>query len=80
MRIRVDPRPQETTMSTSRKRRRRKRSLAGRIAYFVFRSVYKTMRILMVIASAIGPAMPPPPPPPPPPIELVDDEGEKDRT
>jgi hypothetical protein len=30
----------------------------------------------MVIASAIGPAMPPPPPPPPPAIEMVDDEGE----
>ena len=60
-------------MSTSRRRARPKRSLAGTVAYFVFRFVYRTLRILMVIASAIGPAMPPPPPPPPPPIEQVDD-------
>jgi hypothetical protein len=30
----------------------------------------------MVVASAIGPAMPPPPPPPPPAIEQVDDQGQ----
>jgi hypothetical protein len=71
---------QEKIMSTSRRRGRQRRSLAGKVAYYVFRLIYKTLRILMVVASAIGPAMPPPPPPPPPPIEMVDDEGEKDRT
>jgi hypothetical protein len=64
-------------MSSSRRRARRKRSLAGTIAYFVFQCVYRTLRILMVVASAIGPAMPPPPPPPPPAIEQVDDAGEE---
>ncbi|MET0594992.1 MAG: hypothetical protein ABW133_19995 [Polyangiaceae bacterium] len=64
-------------MSTSRRHGRKKRSIAGTIAHFVFRFVYRTLRILMVVASAIGPAMPPPPPPPPPPIEQVDDDGQE---
>jgi hypothetical protein len=42
----------------------------------LFRFVYQALRTLMVIASAMGPAMPPPPPPPAPPIEQVDEDGE----
>ena len=63
-------------MSSMRRRARRRRSFARTVASGLFRFVYQTLRILMVIASAIGPAMPPPPPPPPPPIEQVDDQGE----
>jgi hypothetical protein len=63
-------------MSSLRRRARRRRSLARTVAHALFRFVYQTLRILMVVASAIGPAMPPPPPPPPPPIEQVDDDGE----
>jgi hypothetical protein len=63
-------------MSSLRRRARRRRSFVRWIAYVLFRFVYRTLRILMVIASAIGPAMPPPPPPPPPAIEQVDDDGE----
>jgi len=63
-------------MSSWKRRARRRRSFARALAYFVFRSVYQALRILMIVASAIGPAMPPPPPPPPPAIEMVDDEGE----
>ncbi|HMI83432.1 MAG TPA: hypothetical protein VK550_05015 [Polyangiaceae bacterium] len=64
-------------MSSSRRRARRRRSVVRTLAHVLFRFVYQTLRILMVIASAIGPAMPPPPPPPPPPIEQVDDQGER---
>jgi transposase len=63
-------------MSSGKRRAHRRRSLTRRVAHVLFRFVYQTLRILMVIASAIGPAMPPPPPPPPPAIEMVDDEGE----
>ena len=63
-------------MSSLHRRARRRRSVARTLAYCVFRFVYRTLRVLMVVASAIGPAMPPPPPPPPPPIEQVDDAGE----
>jgi hypothetical protein len=66
-------------MSSSRSRARRRRSVVRTAAYVLFRFVYQALRILMVVASAIGPAMPPPPPPPPPPIEQVDDEGELDK-
>jgi hypothetical protein len=62
-------------MSSLHRRARRRRSVARTVAYYAFRAVYQTLRILMVVASAIGPAMPPPPPPPPPPIEQVDDDG-----
>jgi len=65
-------------MSSYQRRARRRPSFARTLVYFVFRSVYRALRILMVLASAIGPAMPPPPPPPPPPIEQVDDAGELD--
>jgi hypothetical protein len=64
-------------MSSSRRRARRHRSLVRTVAYVFFRFVYRTLRILMIVASAVGPAMPPPPPPPPPPIVQVDDEGER---
>ena len=67
-------------MSSTRRRARRRRSLVGTVAYALFRFVYQMLRILMVVASAIGPAMPPPPPPPPPPIEQVDDDGELDKS
>jgi len=63
-------------MSSSSRRARRRRSVARTVAHVLFRFVYQALRILMVVASAIGPAMPPPPPPPPPPIEQVDDDGE----
>jgi hypothetical protein len=65
-------------MSSLHRRARRRRSVARTLAYHVFRFVYQTLRVLMVVASAIGPAMPPPPPPPPPPIVQVDEEGELD--
>jgi hypothetical protein len=63
-------------MSSSYRRARRRRSVARTLAHVLFRFVYQALRTLMVIASAIGPAMPPPPPPPPPPIEQVDEEGQ----
>jgi hypothetical protein len=63
-------------MSSLQRRARRRRSFARALAHHLFRFVYQALRILMVVASAIGPAMPPPPPPPPPPIEMVDDDGE----
>ena len=63
-------------MSSLHRRARRRRSVARTVAYYLFRAVYQALRVLMVVASAIGPAMPPPPPPPPPPIEQVDDAGE----
>jgi hypothetical protein len=63
-------------MSSSSRRARRRRSVARTLAHVLFRFVYQMLRILMVVASAIGPAMPPPPPPPPPPIEQIDEEGE----
>jgi hypothetical protein len=63
-------------MSSPYRRARRRRSVARTLAYYVFRFIYRTLRILMVLAAAIGPAMPPPPPPPPPAIEQVDEEGE----
>lgn len=66
-------------MSSLRRRARRRRSVARWVASVLFRFVYRTLRILMVVASAIGPAMPPPPPPPPPPIEQVDEDGELDK-
>jgi hypothetical protein len=66
-------------MPQSRRRNRARRSFAGAIAHALYRFVYQTLRILMVVASAIGPAMPPPPPPPPPPIEMVDDQGEREK-
>lgn len=63
-------------MSSSYRRARRPRSVAWSLAHMLFRFVYQALRTLMVIASAMGPAMPPPPPPPAPPIEQVDEDGE----
>ena len=63
-------------MSSIGRRVRRRRSVARTIAHVLFRFVYRTLRMLMIVAAAIGPAMPPPPPPPPPSIEQVDDDGE----
>jgi hypothetical protein len=63
-------------MSSSSRRARRRPSVVRTLAHVLFRFVYQMLRILMVVASAIGPAMPPPPPPPPPAIEQVDDDGE----
>jgi hypothetical protein len=63
-------------MSSLHRRARCRRSVAGAVVYYVFRFVYQTLRVLMVVASSIGPAMPPPPPPSPPAIEQVDEDGE----
>jgi hypothetical protein len=56
--------------------RRPRRGLARRIVRRVFGILHKILRILFVVASALGPGMPPPPPPPRQTMEQHDAGGE----
>jgi hypothetical protein len=56
--------------------RRKRARAARRIAYLIRRMLWRTVRVLLLSAAALGPGTPPPPPPPPPPIEDRDDDGQ----
>jgi len=43
---------------------------------FVIRSLRRLLRVLFIVAAAMGPRLPPPPPPPPPAVEQIDPGGQ----
>jgi hypothetical protein len=43
---------------------------------WVFRCLWKGIRILLIVAAAMAPGLPPPPPPPPQTMEQHDTDGE----
>ena len=63
-------------MAAQRRRARARRGLLARLFVFIFRVIWRFVRVLLLVGAAMGPGMPPPPPPSPPPIEQRDDEGE----